>query len=102
MNNLFDIMTVMSLMIALPMSYFSEKVILFLFGDSYREASKILELHIWTGIFVFSGVASIQWFLVENLQKLLLSQIIGGAVVKYAINIYLYQNMVLSARLGRY
>ncbi|MBM9577282.1 flippase [Leptospira sp. 201903070] len=60
---------VLSLLIALPMTFLSEPIILFLFGVKFSEAGPILAIHIWAGVFVFLGVASSRYYLTENLQR---------------------------------
>ena len=58
-------------------------------GDAFSPASSVLIIHIWTGVFVFVGVASTQWFVSENLQLYLLLNTSVGAVLNIAFNLYL-------------
>ena len=44
-------------------------------------------IHIWTGVFVFLGVASGKWYVSENLQKLAFSRTFYGVIVNILLNI---------------
>jgi len=46
-----------------------------------------LAIHIWAGIFVFLGVASGKWFLIEGLQKYAFYRTLFGAVVNIVLNL---------------
>jgi Na+-driven multidrug efflux pump len=46
-------------------------------------------IHIWAGVFVFLGVASAKWFLVENLQMLSLQRAIYGMITNIILNFIL-------------
>lgn len=86
---LFDIMVILALILAVPISLFSGKIIEVLFGAEYSESSTILSLHIWAGVFVFLGVASDKWILAENKQILSFQRSIIGVLVNLILNYYL-------------
>jgi PST family polysaccharide transporter len=52
-------------------------------------AASILSIIAWSTVFVFVGVASGRWFLVENLQRLLLYRTVIGAIINVALNVIL-------------
>jgi PST family polysaccharide transporter len=60
-----------------------------LFGTAYQQAGSVLAVHIWAGIFVFLGVASANWFLIEGLQRYSFYRILSGAVVNVGLNLIL-------------
>lgn len=93
-QRLFNLMFIISLGVAIPISLLSPWLIDTFYGEAYQPAAKILTLHVWTGVFVSLGVASSNWFLAENLQKFALWKTIAGA----AINIIL--NLLLIPKLG--
>ncbi|HEY3405589.1 MAG TPA: flippase [Ohtaekwangia sp.] len=68
LQKLYTFMTWISTPVALVVSFISNYLILFLFGESYAEAGIILAIHIWTGIFVFQGSARGYWLVTEGLQ----------------------------------
>jgi PST family polysaccharide transporter len=89
LQKLYDLMVVVSVAVALPMTFLSTPVVVLLFGDAYLAAGTVLALHIWAAVFVFLGVASGKWFLAENRQLLSLQRTVLGAVVNVGLNLWL-------------
>jgi len=89
LQKLYNLMVVLALAVAIPMTFLSELVVTLLFGNAYVQAGSVLSIHIWAGIFVFLGVASGQWFLIENLQKIALYRTLLGATVNIGLNFLL-------------
>ena len=88
-KQLLSLLSWISILIAIPMSFFSEKVIVMLFGNQYSMAGPILAVHIWAGFFVFTGVASSPWFISEKLNSFRMIVTIMGAVSNILLNLYL-------------
>ncbi|MCF8340679.1 MAG: flippase [Chitinophagaceae bacterium] len=86
---LLDIMTTISYMISIFTLFFSHWLIINLFGAEYSESAKILNVHIWTSVFVFIGVAGGKWYITENLQRLVFYRSIIGAFINIVLNFYL-------------
>jgi PST family polysaccharide transporter len=78
-----------SIIIAVTITFTANWLIKSLYGDSYSEAATILTIHIWSGIFVFIGVAGGRWYLAENLQKLILYRSGFAAIINIILNLYL-------------
>ena len=89
LQRLFDLMVLISISVALPMTFFSSEMIRIIYGFSYEAAGVVLGVHIWAGIFVFLGVASGKWFLCENRQILSLQRSLLGVLVNVILNIVL-------------
>lgn len=89
MQRLFDLMTVISLFVAIPMTLASPFLIGILYGNDYIGAASILSIHIWTAIFVFIGVAGSAWFVIEKKPMLALQRSILGAIINILLNFYL-------------
>ena len=89
LQKLYDMMVLLALAVALPMTFLSEWVVTLLFGKAYLQAGSVLAIHIWAGIFVFLGVASGKWYLVENLQRLSLYRTLLGAFANIILNLML-------------
>jgi O-antigen/teichoic acid export membrane protein len=89
LQQLYDLMAWLSIIIALIMTFCSGILISTLLGEEYTEAGKILALHIWAGPFVFLGVARTQWLMAENLTKLSFACTSWGAVVNLILNLWL-------------
>lgn len=69
LQKLYTLMVWMAIVIALPMTFLSDFVINLLYGDKYNEASGVLMVHVWGGIFVFLGVAFQAYLIAENFVK---------------------------------
>lgn len=89
LQKLYDLMVVLSVAVAFPMTFLATPVVNFLFGKAYIEAGPVLAIHIWASVFVFLGVASERWFLVENRQMLSLQRTVLGAVANVILNLLL-------------
>lgn len=89
LQNLYDLMVWMAIVIALPMTLLSDWIIEMLYGVQYIEAGSVLMIHVWAGIFLFLGVASAKWYLMENLQILLLWRSFYGVITNIALNFLL-------------
>lgn len=85
-QQLLDIMVVLALGVAIPMTLLSDWVVNTLFGSSYSEAADVLKVHIWALLFIFIGVVSNRWFIAEGRQILNLQRTTLGAVVNIALN----------------
>jgi PST family polysaccharide transporter len=86
LQRLFSIMTLLSLSIALPMTFLSGTIVSLLFGREFLAAGPVLAVHIWAAFFVFLGVAQGPWDLTENLTKLSLFRSTVGAIVNVVLN----------------
>lgn len=85
-QRLFDFMVIISLAIAIPVTFLSQFLIEVLYGEDFLAAATILIIQMWTGIFVALGVASSAWLISENLQKIYLLGSIIGACINIALN----------------
>jgi O-antigen/teichoic acid export membrane protein len=88
-QQLYSLMIWSAIVIAVIITFLSNWLVLFLYGSAYKEASDVLAINIWAGIFVFLGVASGKWYITENLQKLSLINTSVGALFNIILNIYL-------------
>ena len=66
----YDIFTWFSIGIAIVITFLSNSVISLLYGPNYMGASTVLSIQIWAGVFVFFGVVSARYFVIENLTKI--------------------------------
>ena len=85
-KKLIRLLVMISLVVAVPMSFLSTKIITLLFGNGYAPAGSILGIHIWAAVFVFMGVASNSWFIAEGLTQLAFRITLMGAVVNVILN----------------
>lgn len=89
LEKLYIFLVSISLVVAVFISFFGESIVLLLYGRNFLEAAPILQLHIWSGIFVSIGLANGKWLLVENLQKFSMFNTGVGAVVNIGLNLIL-------------
>ena len=89
LQQLYDLMAWMSLLIAILMTFISGTLTSSLLGEGYTEAGKILAWHIWAGPFVFLGVARSQWLMAENLTWFSFATTSLGTVVNLLLNYWL-------------
>jgi O-antigen/teichoic acid export membrane protein len=95
-QSLFTLMVWLSIVVAIITSSLATSIIPIIFGPDFQQAGKVLQIHIWSGIFLSLGIASGRWFLAENhtlgaLYKSLLGlfvNIIGNLILipMYGIN----------------
>ena len=88
-QKLYDLMVLIAIVIALPMTFLSTRLVILLFGQEYAEAGPVLAIHIWAAVFVFLGVASSKWFLAENRQILSFQRTFLGAILNVILNLLL-------------
>lgn len=89
LQKLYDLMTWMALAIAFPMTFLSDWIINLLYGAQYSEAGSVLMIHIWTSIFVFFGVVTSNYLIVENWTFKAFIRTFLGAVSNIIFNLIL-------------
>ena len=89
LQNLYDLLVVISIPVALVVSLGADTFINFLYGDKFDGAGIILSVHIWSGIFVFLGSASSQYLLAEGFTIISFYRTATGAVVNILLNLWL-------------
>lgn len=77
MQQLFDILFIVALGVAIVMTLLSEWIITLFFGMHYIESASVLVIHIWAAVFIFLRAAFSKWILIEN--ALIFSLITQGA-----------------------
>ena len=86
LQKLYDLLVLVSVVLALVVTVLGKYVVLLLFGTAYLPAVDILRVHIWTGPFVFLGVASGMQLVHEGLTRISLQRSIAGALANVALN----------------
>lgn len=89
LQRLYDMMVLIAVAVAVPVSLLSHWITLYLFGDAYVDAGPVLAVHVWSSIFVFLGVASGNWFLLEDMQVQAFYRTALGAVANVLANFIL-------------
>jgi polysaccharide transporter, PST family len=89
LKKLFLVMFWISLVGPLLITLFSRGIVHLVFGTPYTGAASPLSIQCWAGLFIFSGLVSNQWYLVENLNRYTLYRHITGATVNVLGNLVL-------------
>jgi len=86
LQQLYRLMIWLSIIVASAVAFLSDVIVFYLFGGAYSLASNVLVVHIWTGIFVFLGVAFSKFLIAENLGKKALYRTVFGAASNVLLN----------------
>ena len=86
-EEMFSIVAIGAILIAVPISIFANPLIKFVFGPNFTSAAPVLQVHIWALVFAALGVASGQYLLLEGLNSILLQRTALGAAVNVMLNI---------------
>ena len=89
LQGLYCLMVWMAIMIALPMTFLSHSLVIFLYGKAYTAAGHVLMIHIWGGIFVFFGTAWSRWMVNEGNQATMLKLHLLSFVSNIILNLIL-------------
>jgi O-antigen/teichoic acid export membrane protein len=89
LQQLYDLMAWIALVIAVPMTFASVPLLTTLLGKEFAEAGTILAWHIWAGPFVFLGVARSNWLMAENFTRFSFLTTSLGAIVNVWLNFLL-------------
>ncbi len=89
LQQLFTLMVLLSVGVALPVTFLGDWIIDVVFGEAYHPAGSVLVLHIWSGVFVALGVAANGWLIAENLQRIALYRTLLGVVTNIGLNFLL-------------
>jgi O-antigen/teichoic acid export membrane protein len=89
LKNLYDLLIYISLPVAIFISIFANQIIHICYANKYEGAGAMLSIHIWSGIFVFLGVASSQYLLAEGYTKISFYRTLTGAIINVVLNLWL-------------
>lgn len=93
LQRLFDLMVVISVSIALPMTIFSDFFVVLIFGELYAKSADIMTLYVWSGVFTSMGIALQNWVIIEEQQKFRMVCLIIAGVMNIVLSYFLI-NMV--------
>lgn len=89
LRNLYWLMIVISIVIAVPISLLAKPLILFLFGTKYLLSVPILQIYIWSGVGLFLGWAVNQYLMAENRTRLIFIANLVATVTNVCLNLWL-------------
>ncbi len=88
-QRLLTTMVILACLIAIPITFLSKFIIIFLYGEKFIEASSSLIILAWTSLFVFLGVARESWMVTEGLIKYSFATTALGAISNIILNFVL-------------
>ena len=94
LQQLYDILVTLGIVVALVTSICSGPLLHLLYGSAYARSSGVLRILIWGGIPVCFGSAWSNWMLLENRAKMMFFFQLNGAIVNVLLN------MILIPRFG--
>jgi O-antigen/teichoic acid export membrane protein len=86
LQQLFDLLFIIALVVAIVMTLLSERIITFFYGDFYIESAAVLVIHTWAALFIFLRAALSKWILIENVLVFSLITQGSGALINIALN----------------
>jgi PST family polysaccharide transporter len=86
-QNVFNTMAIMSLGLAVVMTFASNRLVRLFYGEAYAGSGAVLAIHIWAGVFVFLGMTASIWTMINGYQKFALGASLVGAAVKIGLNL---------------
>ena len=92
LQRLYNLMVVLGLSIIVPVVFVSDWIIQILYGSAFAESAAVLNIHIFSSIFVFLGVANQKWFISENFQAYNIICLGFGMVANVLLNLFLIPN----------
>lgn len=88
-EQLYCLMIWLALIITIPAVFSSKWLIEILFGSEFAPAADVMDVYFWANVFVFIGVASGRWYIIENLQRIRMLNTAVGAMVNVILNLFL-------------
>lgn len=89
LQQVFDVMAIVSYLFILPLALFSGKIMVFMYGDAYASAAPVLTVYVVSGIFVFLGHTREYWVTVENITRFSMYSTAVGAILNILLNFVL-------------
>jgi len=89
MSKLYFLMFWSSFLIAISTTFLAEPIIKILFGEAYLGSIVVLQIYVWSGIFVFLGVVVSKYLLTKNYLKISLIGTLLGSIINVLMNFVL-------------
>jgi polysaccharide transporter, PST family len=89
LRKLYFLMAWFAIAVSLPLSLLSGRIVELLYGREFANAGPVLAIHLWACFAVFLGVASSQYLLIEQLQRISFYRTLIGLSCNVALNLVL-------------
>lgn len=87
LQRLHVILFVIAFLVAICVQIFADWGIEFLYGEKFIESAAVLKLHVWSGIFVFLGVAGSNHFVIGSIQIYSFYKSLVGLIANIILNL---------------
>ncbi len=77
----------MALVVASFLTYFAPELIVLLFGEAYRASAPLLQIHAWSSLFIFLGIAQSGFDIFQKLTWLATWRTIAGVAINILLNL---------------
>ena len=88
LQQLFDALLLLALVLAVFVNLLAEPLILLIYGEQYQASVAVLIVHIWAALFIFMRAVLSKWIIIEDLLVFSLVTQGGGALVNVVLNYY--------------
>lgn len=87
-QSLFNLMAWIGIALSIIVSLTSNWIINFLYGGNFFDSIFVLKIHVWANAFVFLGVASSKWLIVEGLTVFSFFRVFLGMITNVVLNYF--------------
>jgi O-antigen/teichoic acid export membrane protein len=89
LQKLYDLLVLIAVGIALPVTIFSKEIVVILLGSDYINSAAVLTIYIWGSVAVFLGIASNQYLVTENFTHISFYRTLAGVIINIILNLML-------------
>ena len=87
LQHLYRFLVLLAILLAILVTVYADNIINMIYGNLFFRSTEVLVVHIWSAIFVFMGVVTTKYLVVEGLIRNQMYRTILGAVVNVCLNI---------------
>lgn len=80
---------IINLCVCIPISFYSEFLVKLIYGEQYIVGYKILQVYIFSNIFIFFGILESIWFIITKNNLIILYKVCIGAFIGLPLNFFL-------------
>lgn len=88
LQHYYDLNAAVGYALSVPLALAAPWLVRAAYGAAFAAAAPIMAVHVWSGVFVFIGVARGQWLVNERLQVFYLLATLAGAAVNIGLNLF--------------
>lgn len=86
LQTLCNVIVLLAIAVAIPMTFLATPLVLALFGEAYIEAGPVLAINFWGGVFLVLSMLQSSWYVSEGLTRLALVRTLLCALLNAALN----------------